>query len=36
MGEADADVINASKEPITLLKGSAIFSSNESFAMIRG
>ena len=34
--EVDADLINAGKQPVTLLAGGAYFHHNDSFAMMRG
>ncbi len=35
-GDEDDDLINAGKQPVTLLKGGAYFHQADSFAMMRG
>ncbi len=35
-GEEDADLVNAGKEPVTLLAGGSFFHHADAFAMIRG
>lgn len=35
-GEEDYDLVNAGKQPVTLLKGGSFFHHADSFAMIRG
>jgi 3-oxoacid CoA-transferase subunit B len=35
-GAADPDIINAGKEPVTVVSGASIFDSALSFAMVRG
>lgn len=35
-GQVDSDLINAGKEPITLMDGAALFHHADSFAMMRG
>jgi 3-oxoadipate CoA-transferase beta subunit len=35
-GEEDPDIINAGKQPVTLLPGASIFHHTDAFAMIRG
>jgi 3-oxoadipate CoA-transferase, beta subunit len=35
-GDEDMDIINAGKQPVTLLSGASIFHHTDAFAMIRG
>jgi 3-oxoadipate CoA-transferase, beta subunit len=35
-GEEDWDVVNAGKQPVTLVPGASVFSHSDSFLMIRG
>ncbi len=35
-GQIDPDLVNAGKQPVTLLRGAAIFHHNDAFVMMRG
>jgi len=35
-GEEDEDIVNASKEPVTLVQGASVFDHSDSFLIVRG